>query len=467
MQLASRRAEQFAYSLLLFLILWLPIPLASNRPWAWSLMEMLIAIQSLALVLSYRRSVPWRKLRPGLWLIAAIALVQLLTLLQLLVIPLEWLANISPAAAEVWRVAPSQPLKAPLSVDPYQSHVALLKGCAYLLLVVNSYLLIASPDRVRGVMTAFVVSGTFQGFYGAMLVLSHVELSPVFGIRVDDIATGSFVYKNHFANYLILCLCMGLALVVADLNLQGASGWSQRFRRIVEALLSSKMLIRLCMIIMVIALVMSRSRMGNSAFFFTTIAGAVLALLLYRNRPRSLTVLFASVLLIDVVIVSSMFGLNKVRERIESTVFVEEGRVDVVNWALPMVEDFWLTGAGAGSFYTLFQNYAPEAMGRFYDHAHNDYLQFVIEYGVMPTLAMGAAVLYVLVSCLRTLLKRKDPLMKATALGCAMAIIAMLIHISVDFNLQAPANAASFLLILCLGMICSKMPRQGYERDAV
>jgi O-antigen ligase len=338
-----------------------------------------------------------------------------------------------------------------------------LKGVSYLLLAVNTLLLVNRPERIRAVLIAIVVSGTFQAFYGAMLLLSNVEQSPIFASDIGPVATGSYIYKNHFANYLLLSLMMGLALIVADLKITGAETWQARLSGLLEAALSPKMLVRMCMIIMVIGLVMSRSRMGNSAFFATTIIGGVLALLLYKQRPKSLTVLIVSILIIDMLIVSSLFGLSKVRERLSSTVLVDEGRIYIFDWALTMLKDFPIWGSGAGSFYSVFQAYLPQPISAFFDHTHNDYLQFAIESGIPLTLMLGAAVLWVAYRCLATLRKRNDPLMKGTALGCFMAITAMLIHISVDFNLQAPANAATFVVVLSLALIASKMPKQGYQ----
>ncbi|WP_246611931.1 O-antigen ligase family protein [Agarivorans aestuarii] len=465
MELSSPRVERTAFGLMLFLIVWLPIPLASNRPWAWSIMEVLIATQSLMLVYCCRGGIPWQWLKACRILLFGLLLFQLFTVIQLVPLSQGVLAWLSEAALNFRLLGIPGSSHYPISLDPNQTIVNLVKGCSYLLLAINACLLFNHPDRIRMVMLAFVISGTFQAFYGSLLILSNITHSPIFDMAVGGNATGSFVYKNHFANYLILCLSMGLALVVADLNATSASSWRHRIQQIIEALLSGKMLVRLCMIIMVIGLVMSHSRMGNSAFFAITILGAVMALLLFRQRPRSLTLLFSSVLLIDVVIVSSFFGLDQVRERLSATVLVEEGRADIVGWSWPIVEDFYMTGSGAGSFYTIFQNYAPEPLNRFYDHAHNDYLQFVIESGLLATLILGGAVLWVLVQATLAMRKRRDPLLRATSLGCAMAIIGMLIHISVDFNLQAPANAASFIIILCLAMVAAKMPRKGYVPD--
>ena len=41
--------------------------------------------------------------------------------------------------------------------------------------------------------------------------------------------------------------------------------------------------------------------------------------------------------------------------------------------------------------------------------------------------------------------------MRGLGCGVLMAIVALLIHTAVDFNLQIPANAATFVVILAMG----------------
>ena len=50
----------------------------------------------------------------------------------------------------------------------------------------------------------------------------------------------------------------------------------------------------------------------------------------------------------------------------------------------------------------------------------------------------------------RTLRDRQTPTAKGFAFGALVAIMGMAVHISVDFPLQAPANAALFIVILAL-----------------
>jgi putative inorganic carbon (HCO3(-)) transporter len=48
-----------------------------------------------------------------------------------------------------------------------------------------------------------------------------------------------------------------------------------------------------------------------------------------------------------------------------------------------VLQDFWLTGSGAGSYYSIFPNYRDNQSYYFYDFAHNDFLQLGIEYGLI------------------------------------------------------------------------------------
>lgn len=178
---------------------------------------------------------------------------------------------------------------------------------------------------------------------------------------------------------------------------------------------------------------------GSIAFFY------------FKNRSKGLTYLLVSLLVIDTFILGAWFGIDKVKDRIEQTNLSQETRDEVNIEGLALIEKFPVTGSGAGSFYTIFPSVQSKEISYFYDHAHNDYLQFTIEYGIPAVVVLAVMVLSSLWHCFYAIRHRRHTLMKGTAFGCMMAIIGMLIHMTVDFNLQAPANAVYFVLILTLG----------------
>ena len=49
--------------------------------------------------------------------------------------------------------------------------------------------------------------------------------------------------------------------------------------------------------------------------------------------------------------------------------------------------------------------------------------------------------------------RRRDPLVRGVAFGVVMGVVAIGIHSTVDFNLQIPANAFVFMILLALGWV--------------
>ncbi|WP_337840993.1 O-antigen ligase family protein [Rheinheimera sp.] len=415
-----------------FILVWSPIPLASNRPWAWSILELLITLTfALHLVSVLRGREPWYVARWQLWTLVPFALV-LLTLLGQLFSPFAWLST----------------------VDPNQTQIMAVKTLCYALFVwlIGSYF---HDDRQLKLLCYCVIgSGVFQASYGSILNLLGAEFSPVFGVPEGNRARGSFVYQNHFANYLAMVLSLGLGLLMAELSSRAMQwNWRNLSRALLESLLSSKILLRLAIVIMVIGLVLSRSRMGNAAFFAALLLVSLYAIWFYKNRPALLKPLVISIFIIDSIVIGSMFGLEKLQQRYEETSFASEARDEVVRDSLPIVADAPWFGHGGGSFYTVFPAYQPRHYSGFYDHAHNEYLQFSIELGVPVTLLLGGWLLWLLWLNMQTMRQRQNKLSRGLAFGCAMAIVHMLIHNVVDFNLQAPANALLFITLLSMSSI--------------
>jgi len=58
-----------------------------------------------------------------------------------------------------------------------------------------------------------------------------------------------------------------------------------------------------------------------------------------------------------------------------------------------MLRDFPLTGIGAGSFYAVYPMYTSAVVVTgFTRHAHDDYLQFACEFGLVSAAVLGAVV---------------------------------------------------------------------------
>ncbi|WP_160154395.1 O-antigen ligase [Microbulbifer sp. ALW1] len=448
---STERLERILFYALLALLFWLPIPLGSHRPWAWSILEIYTFVLMGGWLLVNLHSPRLHRLRPYAPLLAIFGLIQAWVFIQQLPVPINWLKTLAPDTAKHLLLSNPSATAGTFSLDPAQTHISLIKGLSYWCLLFLILALVNTPQRLKTLALVVVLTGTFQAFYGVLQALSNSETSWVMGYRNSGIATGGFRYKNHFGNFLVMCLCLGIGLLIASLSSSKTGKLKDKLKNLMNMLLGGKAVVRICLAMMVIGLVMSHSRMANTAFFVSLSITGALGLLLIRNKSRSLTILLVSLMVIDLFIVGSWFGVDKLRQEIEETSFTQETRDEVNQYGMTLIEQHPLSGTGAGSFYSSFPSVKGPGINIFYDQGHNDYLQFAIEFGLPATLLMGAAVLWSLFHAFVALRTRRDSLMQGVAFAAVMAIVAELIMLTTDFHLQAPATAVYFLMMLGLG----------------
>ncbi|NNK31623.1 MAG: O-antigen ligase family protein, partial [Xanthomonadales bacterium] len=246
-----------------------------------------------------------------------------------------------------------------------------------------------------------------------------------------------------------------------------APGMRQRLRSFLQATLGPKARLRIFLVVIVIALVLTRSRMGNASFFAALTMVGMFSLWRLRERSRPLVVLVVSVLVIDVFVIGTWFGVEQVIDRLQKTVQVQEdqwvvtdrNRVDVDRESLDIISKKPLAGWGGGTFYTVYPPWRG-ADQRFMDHAHNDYLEFVIEYGIVGGLFLAGFILLCLRRAALGLQERDRARQFGLCFASLMAMVAMLIHAAVDFNLQIPANGGWFV-VFCLLPFAIQIKRRG------
>jgi O-antigen ligase len=112
---------------------------------------------------------------------------------------------------------------------------------------------------------------------------------------------------------------------------------------------------------------------------------------------------------------------------------------------------FPVFGSGLGTFAVTYWPYQTNARYEFWQHAHNDYLQFIVEGGIAGLLA-----LYLIARRLREGITLA-PKAKEAALAAATAFGTQAFF---DFPCRVPANAAVFvcLIALCVSSESSEQP---------
>jgi len=465
-------SDRLLFYFLLALFLWLPLPLGSNRDWAIAVMEIWVfSLSIMWLIQLARDKVYFTPVFHDTALPLVLFLFFVLWLLfQVIPLPSELVALLSPKTFEVYQstyqIIGASYDRIPLSLNQYNSYGKFLESLSYFLIFCLILLLIRNTHRLRLFAIVIVISGVFQAVYGSIMTLSGIEYSFFFEKEFyRKVATGTFVNRNHLAGYLEMTLAIGIGLLISTLYEKNSASWREFFRRLFNTILGGKFRLRIALALMVIALVLSHSRMGNSAFFLSLTIMAILYLLTVKKPPHSAIVLFASLLIIDMFIVGAWFGIDKVAQRLENTSASNETRDEVVRDTISMIKDYPLTGTGGGTYDISFLHYRGYDISGFYDHAHNDYLEFFAEYGLIGMVFLSLLVANSLLSAFLAMRRRRHSLLQGMGFASAMGIIAILIHSTVDFNLQIPANASLFVALLALGHISFELSSHSSSRS--
>jgi O-antigen ligase len=124
-------------------------------------------------------------------------------------------------------------------------------------------------------------------------------------------------------------------------------------------------------------------------------------------------------------------------------------RIDIARDSWRMFQRKPVLGWGLGVFPTVYPQYRSFYTDMFVNEAHDDYVQLLVEMGLLGF----AAMLWFLILTYRRASKKLEHWTQdangSLALAAMLGVTGILVHSFVDFNLQIPANAALFY-VLCV-----------------
>jgi putative inorganic carbon (HCO3(-)) transporter len=470
-------ADRMVFAGLLLLLLWLPLPWGSNRHWAEALIGILAgtlcSVYLLCQVFEKSKTAKKKTFSPSAYFLPLLLWVGWLAwgVVQLLPISFDLLKTISPAAAQLYSAAfpaIASQQRWPISILPELSFQRWLLSLGYFSLYVLVLGLARDRSRLHTLANVLVFSALLQAIYGGIMVLSGIEYG-FFEHKTAylGVATGTFVNRNHLAGYLELGAAVGIGLILADLRAAQIDTWKKRLKHFLSFLFSTRLRTRVFLAVIVVGLVLTRSRGGNGAFFGAlVVCGPVYIFLKERRLFLKSMMLLVSLLAVDVWIVSGWFGLDQLMTRVEQTHETTEARTYAFAAYPGLIEKYWRTGSGGGTFAAVFAQDQPVNARGYYDHAHNDYAEFMIEFGAPGTLILLVLMGVTSLHALRVVLGRNDRLRVGMCFAYLMASAELAVHSFSDFNLQIPANAATYVIIMAMASACGQ-ERRGRQPEIV
>ncbi|MGR8933637.1 MAG: O-antigen ligase family protein [Gammaproteobacteria bacterium] len=450
-------------NLLLLIVTLSPLPFGSNRPWAWSLISLLLALLTLAFCTHLIK----RKSHPGLDEIKASVVLFVLVLLWVAfqasgLPPVAWHHPIWDSAGRVL----GMPLHAAISLNPEQTYSALMKLLGYGLVFVLAFHYCRSFEIARRVFRCLSWGGFLYATYA--LIVYFGDFNTILWYpkwsSIGD-ATATFINRNNYATYAGLTLLCSVALLLDELSSSSHYDFSGFWgmQMLLELLITRSWLPLLILCTTGTALLLAHSRGG----FLSTLAAtcALLAVLNINRQSRHIPV--AAGLLGACLVALTVFlsGGKAVMERIDQLSLESETRDEVYRLTLSAIADNPWLGIGYGAFEDGFRLYKNETVAALrYDKAHNTYLENMFELGVPVALMLFAAVFRLAWVCLRGVFRRRRH-WAYPATGFAASVL-VAVHSVTDFSLQIPAVAMTYALLL--GTACAQafpsLPQAGGVR---
>lgn len=435
--------------LFLAILVWAPVPYASNLPWAWSLLAALLGLALLLGSLGLWRAGTVVRVPDTVWVAAL-----------LYAAGVGWgvvqgLAGSTPEAwahpfwGEVRAMLPQAlPAVGLAPENAFDNAMRLLAwAAAFALALVHG----RSDAGARRVFLTVLAVTTLEAAYG---LLNHFagwntvlweEGQKAYAGSV----TGTFVNRNSFATYANLGILVALALLLRSLlRASSAEELRRLVVRLMEGLIGRRALLLVALLLLVTASLLTGSRGGFLSLLAALLVFALLGFLVTRPRP-------AWGLAAVVVALLAAWGLfaisgETVWERLLRTDASGGGRLEVFGLAVEMMRERPWLGHGLGGFEQAFQLHRDERFPVLFDMAHNTYLEHAVELGIPAAAALHAAGLILFAQVLVGTFRRRRGQIYPLVAACACVLVGL--HALVDFSLQIPAVAVTFAALLGVGV---------------
>jgi O-antigen ligase len=128
---------------------------------------------------------------------------------------------------------------------------------------------------------------------------------------------------------------------------------------------------------------------------------------------------------------------------------------------------FWhkpILGWGLGTFTIVYPQFRSFYTNLFVNAAHNDYLQALVETGILGFAAVLWFVIVIYRGSLRNLASWSHSWSRTLGLASLIGCTGILVHSALDFNLQIPANASVFYFLAAITTRTASLPEPSSSR---
>lgn len=248
-------------------------------------------------------------------------------------------------------------------------------------------------------------------------------------------AVGFFANANHMASLLLVTIPFQTALLREALDRGGKS------KVAAVASLSGSLAVTATGVVVV----------GSLAGYGLLVPVAIASALILRKGEHVRLTIALTLVLAVVGAMALILATPSGRMLLDQASGMSEGSRSVIfarTWTA--IHDFWPAGTGLGTFAEVYPSYEdPLTVTRTYiNHAHNDYLELLLEFGVAGLIVLSGFLLWWATRCYGVW--RRPSSASPFAKAAAVASATLLVHSLVDYPLRTAALSSVFAACLAL-----------------
>lgn len=328
---------------------------------------------------------------------------------------------------------------------------AMMQLAGYIAIYYLTLWSISSRTHEKAIVAVIVGTALTLSLIG---FLKRFEVNPFFWWTYDDLdypvefMASTFGNHNHFAGFLEMAFPLSIGLFLS----QNRKSYRYLFTGGIA-------------LVLLLAIIMTLSRGGwISASIALVFMAAVLKRRSEFRRIRSTGFFLAGLLGLGFYILSD----TSVTERL-LTLEHHDLSAGILTryhvWAATadIIRDHPMTGTGPGTFALVFTRYHPPGIERLFTYAHNDYLHYGSEMGIL----FFPLVIWITIAFFRSgfsRMKSRSRQVRFFSLGAMAGILSILCHSFIDFNLHIPANSVLFCILSAIATPCPKRPSPNVSR---
>ncbi len=441
---------KFSKTLFFFLIIFTPLAFGTTEPWSYAIMEILTAFALLFFFIFILKNKDEFYQVPG---ITPLCIFLFYILFQLIPLPpfiVEFLSPNTFKIHQTTQLITHTESWMQLTVHPKATLSEFFRYSTYVMFYILTVQLLTKKGTFQSLVFVITIFGGLLAFSSILQFYLTEDMALWFRhVPNNSMVTGPYVNHNHYAGLMemIFPIILGLFFFYRPRigNTTLIKGIIQIFN---QERANIHILIGTSALLIIISIFVSLSR---GAMISTCLSLILFTFfLLKRKISRGNTILIISVIILTAVSIG-WFGWDQIFDRFaklkNSQGIIYESRVDFWKDTINIIDHYKTTGSGMGTYSHIYPLHRSLVSDRFLTHAHNDYLELLAEGGIIAFFLAAWFFMVFFYKTYTTFSKRRDGFSIYLYMGSITALVSILFHSFIDFNMHIGANGLWFFFV--------------------